>query len=97
MIALLLPRWSTPPLLLDPPADAPDEITFIAETFEASEGIVEDAYTFFSIEDLVWLATGILGFTFGLALLVSNRAPRPAAGIVAGLALISAAVISPPD
>lgn len=103
VVALLLPWWGNPPVLLDPPVGAPEEIAFAAEAFEQNgTELEEDAFRFFGIKDLVWLLTGLVGFGFGLVLLV-RRASTPGAGVaVAGLALASTALIamviaSPPD
>jgi hypothetical protein len=103
VVSLLLPWWGVPPVFLDPPSDASEEIKFAAEGFEGNgTGLEQDAFRFFGIKDLLWLFTGVAGFGFGLFLL-TRTAVSPAPGaVIAGLSVVSlvlvaAVIVSPPD
>ena len=104
VVALLLNWWGLPPRLVDPPADAPEEISFMADAYADSvqPSIEVDGFRFYEGRDLIWLVTGIASFAFGLALLLAPRvSPAITAAVaVAGavsLALVALELISPPD
>ena len=111
VVALLLNWWGLPPRLVDPPADAPEEISFMADAYEGHRpdladsvqpSIEVDGFRFYEGRDLIWLVTGIASFAFGLALLLAPRvSPAITAAVaVAGavsLALVALELISPPD
>lgn len=95
VIALLLPWWGTPPVFSDPPADASEEIRFAADSFEQSGiEIEEDAFRFYELKDLLWLATGIAGFALGLTLIAGGAVRRYLLAALAGLGILSAVLIA---
>lgn len=102
MISLLLGWWGLSPRLLDPPADAPDEVIFMAEGYEGYVMPKIDAFRFYEVRDVVWLLTGVAGFIYGLTTLLGARVARAlrigvAIGAVASIAFLLAAIASPPD
>lgn len=103
VVSLLLPWWGIPPVFLDPPAGAPEEITFAATAFETNGAeLEEDGFRYFAAKDLLWLSTGLAGFVFGLLLLIRRSVGWVPGAAVAGLSVISvvllaAVIASPPD
>jgi hypothetical protein len=104
VVALFVDWWGPPPRLLDPPANLPSELEFVADGFERRTGFFPeiDAFAFYAVRDVIWLITGIAGFAYGLALLLGARIARPLGGFVAiaavaSVVLLVAAIISPPD
>lgn len=104
VVSLLLDWWGVPPVLLDPPPNAPEEIALPAESISASAESwhLEDAFGFYEVRDILWLATGIGCFAMGLVVLLRGSLSRwllAGAGIaaMASLVLIALSLISPPD
>ena len=103
IVALLLPWWDYPSAF-EHPADLPKSAQFTAETIAADGGqsVEPDAFDFFAIRDIALLATGLIGFGFGLCLLVFDHlamAARMAVGAIClvALALLIATLAAPPD
>jgi hypothetical protein len=103
VISLLLDWWGVPGGLIDPPADAPKEIQFMADAYRQAGPVpAHDGFEFYDFRDVVWLVTGIAAFGFGLATLLELRGAR-ALGLIAGVlgllsaVTIAAALIWPPD
>ncbi|MQA74487.1 MAG: hypothetical protein GEU88_09145 [Solirubrobacterales bacterium] len=102
VIALLLNWWGYP-AAFDHPEDLPRAAAFSAEQ-AASSGREPhlDAFEFFKVRDLVWLAAGVVGFAFGLIALTRARIATLVTAAVGALALVAAllialTLISPPD
>ena len=103
IVALLLTWWDYPSAF-EHPADLPKAAQSTAEVIAANGGqtVQPNAFDFFAIRDVVFLATGLIGFGFGLCLLVFDRlatAAKMAVGVVClvALGLLIATLLSPPD
>jgi hypothetical protein len=104
VVALLLPWWGVPGDLIDPPAGAAGPLDFMAMGFDDPWAAEErwDGYEWFDFWDAVWLAAGVVGFAFGIGLLVVPRVPLPITVAVGALAFVAVVLIAivlavPPD
>lgn len=101
VVALFFDWWGLPPAF-ENPEGLPDDVSFLAENLRDIPGLREDAFRFFEARDVLWLATGVVGFVAGLVMLTACRVPLAVPAVAGTLALIAGAVltatlISPPD
>jgi len=93
VVALFFDWWGQPPAF-ENPEDLPDDVGFLAASLRDVPDQTENAFEFFEARDLLWLATGILGFAVGLVILTVARVPLAVPAAVMVIALVTGGVLA---